>query len=471
MQCCVWRAALVLTLLVATGCQRAGRYRHHEAQKQPADTSAASDESAQPRHLWSEPIVAIRDIPVHFIPDTSAEWAGLPQFWNLSPPPGAGMATIHLGVPPLAGFAGIVATEHIQTIKIKTPRGLPDPAPFIPDASPLSYARWRLGKLLFFEPILQPDNRRSCASCHQPGHGFTQDYAYGRDGESRNTLSLINCVFNQAQFWDGRARTLEETIYRPTAGTSSMIDHSWGNIARTLADTPELNSKYAPLFHQSFGIVRPTQDAVAKALATYMRTILSGDSLVDRAHDERRRLREAELTVKHFAAALEQNSPLAPALKGARDRDATARELEYGHRVFHGGGSCVRCHQGPLYTDGGFHNIGLDGTDAEQLAGKSLGRFEHLPVGLKDKRFMGAYRTPTLRAVPRTPRYMHDGRFTTMANAIGYFNTRFDDKNNRYLSNALLTPRANLDRDDIAALVLYLQALDGAPIDAVVAQP
>ncbi len=225
-------------------------------------------------------------------------------------------------------------------------------------------------------------------------------------------------------------------------------------------------------FERVFGIPQPTQDAIAKALATYLRTILSGDSLYDRADAQRQRDKAESLSRAHFLALLDE-----AALEGLgvakMAKDDTARELARGYGLFHGKANCAACHGGPLFTDHDFHNIGLDAVEALPPPDKLTGRFTAVPVGLKQARLVAAYRTPTLRALPRTAPYFHNGRAATLADVVRFFDRGV--VSTPYLAEALRVggheQRLGLTDEQIDAIVLFLRSLDGGRIDPVVAAP
>src|SRR5581483_5654094 len=286
--------ALILVLLPAA-CQRAGRYPAPGA----APEKEAKDLAPPPHWAWL-PVHPRPDLPIRFVAEANPEWDRLPKFWNHFPEPAAGMRTIHLGHSPLGAAAALVLADAAETIKLKVPRGLPDPSPLIPEANPPTFGRWQLGKMIFAAPLLKAGaDTYACTSCHQPGHGYTQPRNVSVGG-TVNTLSLLNVAYNRRQFWDGRVGALEETLAQylddeRRAGLaddySVLVTHRWGGLVKVLAENREAREE----FQRVFGIEQPTQDAVAKAVATYLRTLLSGDSLYDRAEAERVRHQAPEL--------------------------------------------------------------------------------------------------------------------------------------------------------------------------------
>ncbi len=128
----------------------------------------------------------------------------------------------------------------------------------------------------------------------------------------------------------------------------------------------------------------------------------------------------------------------------------------------------MACHRDALFTDFDFHNIGLNNKDSLPSLDKLTGRFSAVPIGLKESRLIGAYRTPTLRALPRTARYFHDGRRLTLREVIQFYDHEILPAPD--LAAALRGgERLGLKADEIDALVLFLEAMDGGPVDALIA--
>lgn len=460
---------LTLTIVLATcfGCQRATRFPARTVDKAPGTVKI----EAQPIWGWTFPFgdafarSSGRGVPIRFVTFDQPEWSRLPNFWNPSPP----TVVLVQGHTPLGMIAGFLALAPREEVAVKVPRGLPDPTPGIPACNPPTVAKWRLGRKIFHDrALLAGTTTLSCADCHQPDNGFTERRAVSLEGK-RNTLSLVNVAFNRSQFWDGRVRDLEETLVRSlddeidanSARLTVLQSHRFGGVARRLDKIWD----YRDEFRDAFGSNRVTQDAVAKALATYLRTIVSGDSLYDRA---------AARAGGNVPGRDDFRAELPPGEKS----DARANDLARGAAVFFGKGACVVCHPPPLFTDHGYHNVGVDDSSLSQaVSGKETGRFAVLPVGLKDPSMRGAYRTPALRNVAATWPYFHDGTRTDLKEAVEYFRQHLE------LANPLLAPAL---RDRLAAalpeapglhptlfsstesdaLVEFLRSLDGRPVDA-----
>jgi cytochrome c peroxidase len=269
---------------------------------------------------------------------------------------------------------------------------------------------------------------------------------------------LINCVYNKHQFWDGRVTFLEQVVTRElndekVTGERRAQDHIWSGLVPRLRDDP----RYRERFKIVFG-VPPTQDNIAKALATFMRTILSGNSVYDRAQAARGK--DKVLTAKQFETAL----------TNAGKKAEIAEKLAKGHDLFHGKARCQACHFGPLFADHDFHNIGVE--DIDPIF--ETGRLAQVPLGMKENRLRGAYKTPTLRNLSRTEPYMHNGMFSTLEKVVDFFDRGInwqDSLATQLLQGPREAQRLNLSKEEIGDLVLFLRALDGDAVDPVLLAP
>jgi cytochrome c peroxidase len=393
--------------------------------------------------------------------EINPEWHKLAQFWN-SPRPDQVAASV--GLAPLIAGA-IAAASPAPMIRIKVPLGLDDPQPYLPAYNPPTLGKWKLGQALFFdETWLEAQPGVSCASCHHPKEGFTDRQRV--EHNSFNVPTLINCLYNRYQFWDGRACCLEEVVQRTLEderadASVQPFRHVWGGVIGRLQ-----NGRYRYQFIDVFG-TPPTADAVGKALATYLRTLLAGNSLYDRATWSQTRA-GVERTV--LLEGLLNDTVLAELGRSGAKKADVARELDQGHRLFFNIGdtrraNCVACHSGSQFTDGGFHNLGID---PEPAPGKETGRFAVVGVGQKDRYLIGAYKTPTLRSLLRTAPYYHDGSAADLATVV-----RHHAQRHRFLDPEMLDERDRVRGDDlrdeeVEALVLFLHALNGEDVAGVV---
>jgi cytochrome c peroxidase len=463
------RCWFLVFALFLTSCERAHRYGP-VTKETPKEIDPDAGKPSY-RLAWMEPRTR-HDVPLVFLASTDAEWQRLPKFWNETPFVTA-MMTAHLGQAPLEAVLALAVTQPSAVIKIKVPRGLPDPTPLIPPTNPPSLGRWRLGQKLFFERKLQAGaDTFSCASCHNPDRGFSDADPRPIDGQF-NTLSLINVVYNRRQFWDGRVRTLEETLVRSLNDERTVSpdeqreralkQHIWGGFVSALVN----DKRYEHDFDVVFGIDHPTQDSVAQALATYMRTILSGDSLFDRTAEPK--------SADQFKASLDDNLALVLREQYAKDRPREEMPdlLAKGYQVFKGKARCVQCHLGPLFTDQDYHNIGYPGDEGAPPIGKETGRAARVPIGLKEARLIGAFRTPSLRNLIKTRPYFHNGALTTLPQVVDFYDSGVQPS--LRLAKALRDDdheqQLNLTPDERDALVMFLRALEGTPVDPMVAAP
>jgi cytochrome c peroxidase len=297
---------------------------------------------------------------------------------------------------------------------IRVPLGLV-PVQWPPD-NPYSKEKVELGKLLYFDKRLSADGSVSCATCHHPKHGFSDGapVSTGIKGQKggRNSPTIINRAYTLAQFWDGRAATLEEQAKGPMANPIEM-----GNTHEAIVSRLRTVPGYRARFKQVFGTEEFDINHVAKAIATFERTVLSGNSAFDRYK--------------------------------AGDKKAITPEQVTGMDVFFGKAKCANCHEGINFTTNAFHNIGV-GTDKPE---PDEGRY----VVTKNPADWGAFKTPTLREIAHTAPYMHDGRFMTLEEVVDFY-----DKGG--ISNKNLDEQIKplkLTAAEKKALVSFLRALSG----------
>jgi cytochrome c peroxidase len=274
---------------------------------------------------------------------------------------------------PLAVSIVIFGTMSSGLEAVAEPPGLPPlayPSDNLPTPEKIS-----LGKQLYFDGRLSADNKVSCASCHDPAKGFSngEQFATGVEGKKggRNSPTVINAAYQKYQFWDGRAKSLEEQALGPIQNPIEM------NMTLDAVVT-KLNAiqGYKEQFQKVFG-TDVTSEGIAKAIAAYERTVLSGDAPYDR-----------------FKAG---------------DKTALSDAAQRGMKLFFGKANCAACHAGPNFTDNGFHNIGLSGNDEGRI------------VVTKVTGDKGAFKTPTLREIAKTGPYMHDGSLKTLEDVVAQY--------------------------------------------------
>jgi cytochrome c peroxidase len=488
LQFAICNLQFAILLLAGGGCQPAGHYGQPR-KIVPVESSPQAQGKPAPRPplsadlRWQEtPIVPPRpDTPIEFVHEETDrdEWRKLPAYWNapaaLTDPK---QAAAVLGLAPLtAGALAALPQQGAQAIKIKVPPGLDDPRHYIPAANPPTFNKWELGRRLFFDKTyLTAKGGESCADCHVPDRGYTDNR---RGHQGFNTATLVNCVFNGAQFWDGRATYLEEVVQRTLEDEqeteqTDVFRHVWGGAIRRLREPVHVSISYQ--FTQVFGC-EPTQDAVGRAIATYLRTILAGNSLHDRAVQRKAERRATALEPADYEAVLDDAALKALGREG-KAKAEVAGELHRGYRLFYNQdtdhkANCVACHSGRAFTDSQFHNLGVNWFN-EYRPGVLFGRVAHAPLGQLNRYLLGAYKTPTLRSLSRTTPYFHDGQQDDLKAVVrlheiptgpnGNWNY-FIDPEFRDPKNPDNRRRLDLSDADVNALVLFLKALNGDEVD------
>lgn len=257
-------------------------------------------------------------------------------------------------------------------------------APVVPPNNPQTVEGVALGRKLFFDPILSGNSTQACADCHRPQNAFSdpRQFSIGIEGNPgfRNSMPLQNLAWNfPNKFnWDGSASSLENQIFEPVTNPIEM-NNTWHNAVSSL----QANSEYPQLFKEAFNGATIDSVLVTKAIAQFIRTLISGNSRVDR----------------HLLG----------------ENILTPQELN-GLNVFMSEelGDCFHCHGNPfnpLWTDNSFHNNGLDAFFADIALGGITG----------DPRDNGKFRAPSLRNLEFTAPYMHDGRFETLEEVINHY--------------------------------------------------
>ena len=304
--------------------------------------------------------------------------------------------------------------DYDPDFDLDTPLGL-DPMVPVPGHNQLSDERVALGRDLFFDPLLSADKSVSCATCHRPEYAFAEPKAVaegisGRTGR-RNTPSVLNSVYLTSLFWDGRAESLEEQAVGP------ILAHAEMGITDVSALVSDLESKYGDRVRAAYN--RPVSlHTIGMALASFERTLLSGDSDFDRFE--------------------------------AGNRTAISEAAHRGRGLFFGKAHCGNCHVPPLFTDLAFHNLGVGWKESGPA---DVGRFE----ATGDPKHRGAFKTPSLRDVAQTAPYMHDGSLPTLRSVVEFYN-------NGCRPNPGVSPHVGplkLTGSEIDELVAFLKTLSG----------
>lgn len=320
-----------------------------------------------------------------------------------------------------------------KPVKIPTPLGLP-PVP-IPKENPPTAETITLGRKLFFEKMLSRDNTLSCASCHDPKAGMADpnpvSAGFLKLKGNRNAPTVLNAAYNPMQFWDGRALSLEQQT-EGVVNNPIEFAHSLVGVERRLVASPA----YVKLFERAWGPGPITYEMVAKSIASYERTLVSGNSKFDRYYYGGDKTALSESAIRGLKLYLN------PSLKAA---------------------NCVSCHrideEHSTFVEDRFHNTGV-AFDPKSLKILDMGRW----AITKDPALVGAFRTMTLRNIALTAPYMHDGSIKTLEEVIDFY---FDGgRPNQYISHDMPAPglpeipkaeQAQAKRD----LVEFLKSLTG----------
>jgi cytochrome c peroxidase len=291
-------------------------------------------------------------------------------------------------------------------------------SPTVPDDNPMSVDKVELGYLLYFDKRLSFDNTVSCASCHHPDKGWTDQARVstgilGQQG-ARSAPTVVNAAYMFSQFWDGRAGSLEEQALGPLINPIEMGNPDHASVVKQLKAIPGYDGYFQKAFGESV-----SKENIAKAIAAFERTILAANS----RHD---RYAQGDTTVLTTAE-------------------------NHGRELFFGKANCSRCHVGENFSDSQFHNIGVGMAAAEP----DLGRHDHT----KEEAQKGAFKTPTVRDITKTAPYMHDGSQLTLEEVVEFYD--IGGEKNEHL-DVLMIP-LNLTDQEKADLVAFLKTLESEP--------
>ena len=341
------------------------------------------------------------------------------------------------------------------------PLGLP-PVP-VPANNPITEEKVALGRRLFFDRRLSINDTFSCAICHIPEQGFTNNEiqtAVGVEGRSgkRNAPMIYNVAYLELIFHDGRESTLEQQVWAPFLARNEMANPSIGYVINKIKAIPE----YKGLFEKAFNGRGPTMETVGMAISAYQRTLNSADSPFDRWYF-------------------------------SKQKDAVSEQVKRGFKLFNGKGTCSACHlvheDYALFTDNQLHNTGLGyqasmGIQGEttriQLAPgvyadldndviKAVSRPKANDVGryevTENPNDRWKFRTPTLRNVSLTAPYMHDGSLHTLRQVVEFYNKGG-------VPNEVLSPLIKplgLTNEEMDDVVAFMMSLTGSNVGTLVA--
>lgn len=303
----------------------------------------------------------------------------------------------------------------------EAPLGIGGLKDLIPKDNALTPAKVELGRQLFFEGRLSRDGTVSCATCHDPGKGWTDNspVSVGIDEHEggRSAPPITNRILGGNQFWDGRAGSLETQALGPI-GNPIEMGSSPEAAAKRLNEIPGYRLQFEAVF--GFGVPRGdvvdaawggpvTPERIAKAIAAFERTILSGANWND--------YYEQALPFFDWEPDEEEDpeflANVVRILQAERKHHMPKAWLR-GRELFFGKAKCSSCHVGRDLTDEQFHNVGV-GFDGEA---PDLGRFK--VSGLDEDK--GAFKTPSLRNISETAPYMHDGSLASVREVVEHYN-------------------------------------------------
>lgn len=297
----------------------------------------------------------------------------------------------------------------------------------VSEANPVTVEGAKLGRFLFYDPILSQDSSVSCSSCHQQAAAFSDAPKAFSTGVnqimgSRNTPPLFNLAWYPAMFWDGRATSIEEQVFHPVRSHEEM--HLDWNIA---TQRLQQSAFYKPLFEGAFGNASIDSLLIAKAIAQFERTLISNNSKYDRVLRGESHFTEDELQGLILVNEMDK-------------------------------GDCLHCHitdANALGTTAKFSNNGLDAIfDASNYQDKGLG---NTTKNLSDN---GKFKIPSLRNVALTAPYMHDGRFQTLEEVVDFYNSQVHPSANvDHKMRTALDGGAHLTKREKQQIVAFLHTL------------
>ncbi|MFT4647902.1 MAG: cytochrome c peroxidase [Glaciecola sp.] len=278
---------------------------------------------------------------------------------------------------------------HVQTVQehesLRRSNIRNEPIQPLLAALDLDEGKVSLGRVLFHDTRLSVDDSVSCASCHdlQMGGADNRPVSIGVQGKEgiRNAPTVFNASLNFRQFWDGRARTLEEQIEGPLFNEAEMGWDTWAHLLEVLSSQEDLKSSFGDVFSDGL-----TKENLIDAITTFERSLITIGSPFDR-------------WLRH------------------EDDAMTERELE-GYQLFKDVG-CIACHQGKNVGGNLFQRVGrIESTEFEEGddAATHLGRFDI--TGKERDRYR--FKVPTLRNIELTAPYLHNGSIQELSDVIQF---------------------------------------------------
>jgi cytochrome c peroxidase len=304
-----------------------------------------------------------------------------------------------------------------------------------PDNNPITDAGATLGRVLFFDKNLSQNGKIACASCHKQANGFadTRALSLGMGGSvtRRNSMTLTNARFNRRGkfFWDERAASLEEQVLMPFQNNIEM-----GEMLQQLTQKINQQNYYKDLFINAFGDETVTNDKISKALAQFIRSLISTTSPYD----------IGRVNVTHPREDFPNYT----------DQENRGKKLFF-DPISSGGMACIECHSTEAFINPAF---GTTSNGLDAISSSDLGVFERNPV----ERLKGTFKMTSLKNIGVTGPYMHDGRFSDLRAVVEFYNSGIQPHPNLglILKKADGSPqRFNLTPAQIEEMVAFLLTL------------
>ncbi len=310
------------------------------------------------------------------------------------------------GAPEAASYSYTVPDRAELMKKYERPARLEFPA-----ANQYTEERELLGRTLFFDPRLSGSKFISCATCHNPGFawgdGLSKGMGDGMKTLGRHTPTILNSAYSDLLFWDGRADSLEAQALGPIKSPAEM-NLPPEQISERISSIPQ----YQSLFAKAYPGEAVSEQTIAKAIATFERTVVSGQAPFDRW------------------------------ISG--NEHAISEQAKIGFDLFNHKAGCAQCHSGWNFTDSGFHDIGVNDNDLGRGALLKLEAMQH------------AFKTPTLRNIALRAPYMHNGSEQSLQDIVEFYN---DGGRTQRASLAPEIHPLHLTASEKASLVEFLTTL------------
>lgn len=460
------KTAILLSCAVACGCARPApptstatptaapvAIPEGTAEATPAETTAAVEATGAAETPVETAAATPESAPAEATPAPDAS-AALPTEVTLGDPtltagiPGDGPLTLEQ----VQAWLATPGVHDVLTVSLPLGLSLGERQIAGLEENPLTRAKIELGRQIYFDGRISGDGTISCASCHHPDTGYAAatQFGVGVRGQTGNRNSPVsyNRILSGAQFWDGRAASLEEQAKGPIANPIEM-----SSTHEACVECIKGHPAYVAQFEAIFGPDSVNIDNVAKAIASFERAIVTGPS----PYDYRAALQPFldQFSTEEDLASLKEDDPELYARYEQLKADAAAHPMSEsairGQALFFSQEvNCTACHVGANFSDEKYHNLGVGMEAAEPDTGRA--------AVTGDEKDTGAFKTPTTRNVEFSAPYMHDGSQKTLEEVVewyakgGHPNPHLDEK----------VKKLNVTDQDKADLVAFMKACSGA---------